>query len=130
VNDVKIKTYLVEDSATIRESLIVTLEELTDLSVVGFAETENDSVAWLTDSRNAWDLAIVDLFLKEGKGLCVVAACKTRLPHRKVIVLSNYVTPDVRTQCRLYGIDAVFDKSTDIEELLAYCVKLSQSSDA
>lgn len=122
-----IKTYIVEDSPTIRENLIATLKELAVATTVGSAETERESVAWLTNSHNDWDLAIVDLFLKQGLGLCVVAACQNRLPHQKVIVLSNYVTPAVRKQCVLLGADAVFDKSTEVEQLLAYCIKLGQA---
>jgi two-component system, OmpR family, response regulator len=124
---VQIITYVVEDNPTIRDNLIATLEELTDVNAVGTAETEGEGVDWLTNSNNAWDLAIVDLFLKQGTGLGVVSACKNRLPHQKVIVLSNYATQDVRKQAALLGADAVFDKSTEIEQLLAYCDNCSQS---
>lgn len=123
----QIKTYVVEDSPTIRDNLIATLEELTGLIAVGTAESENEGVMWLTESDNAWDLAIVDLFLKQGTGLGIVAACKNRLPTQKIIVLSNYATQDVRKQCALFGADAVFDKSTELEQLLEFCVNLSQS---
>ncbi len=122
----QIKTYVVEDNPTIRDNLIATLEELVGVNTVGTAETEREGVDWLTNSNNAWDLAIVDLFLKQGTGLGVVSACKNRLPHQKVIVLSNYATQDVRKQAALLGVDAVFDKSTEIEQLLAYCDNCSQ----
>jgi two-component system, OmpR family, response regulator len=125
---VHIKTYLVEDNPTIRDNLIATLEELTRVNAVGTAETEKDGIAWLTNSNHVWDLAIVDLFLKQGSGFGVVAACKQRLPHQKVIVLSNYATQDVRTQSAILGADAVFDKSTEIDELLAYCTTLIQET--
>jgi two-component system, OmpR family, response regulator len=125
---VHIKTYLVEDNPTIRDNLIATLEELTRVNAVGTAETEKDGIAWLTNSNHMWDLAIVDLFLKQGSGFGVVAACKQRLPHQKVIVLSNYATQDVRTQSAILGADAVFDKSTEIDELLAYCTTLIQET--
>ena len=94
-----IKTYIVEDSPTIRVNLIATLQELTSVTTVGTAETEKEGADWLTNDSNAWDLAIVDLFLKQGTGIGVIAACKSRLPHQKVIVLSNYATPEVRTLC-------------------------------
>ena len=96
------------------------------MATVGSAETEAEGVAWLSNSINLWDLAIVDLFLKQGNGLGVVSACKNRLPRQKVIVLSNYATQDVRKQCATLGADAVFDKSTEIEQLLEYCVNFSQ----
>ena len=122
----QIKTYVVEDSPTIRDNLIATLEELTGVSSVGTGETEKESVDWLTNSTNAWDLAIVDLFLKQGTGLGVVSACKNRLPTQKMIVYSNYATTAMRQRCLELGADAVFDKSTEIEQLLEYCMDLRQ----
>ena len=123
----KIKTYIVEDSPTIRDNLIATLEELTDVTAVGTAETENEGAGWLTNNNNIWNLAIVDLFLKQGTGLGVVSACKNRLPNQKVIVLSNYATPEVRKHCVLLGADVVFDKSTQIDQLLEFCINFNQS---
>ena len=38
----KLRTYIVEDNATIRENLIGTLEELASIDPVGFAETEDE----------------------------------------------------------------------------------------
>jgi two-component system OmpR family response regulator len=90
---VRLKTYIVEDNPTIRENLIGTLEELARIDAVGTAETENEGKAWLTENSGDWDLAIVDLFLKQGSGLGVLAACRDRpSPGRKVVVLSNYAT--------------------------------------
>ena len=125
----QIKTYVVEDNPIIRDNLVATLEELTPVATVGSAETEAEGVAWLSNSINLWDLAIVDLFLKQGNGLGVVSACKNRHPRQKVIVLSNYATQDIRMQCATLGADAVFDKSTEIEQLLEYCVNFSQPLD-
>lgn len=119
-----IKTYIVEDSPTIRENLISTLEEMTGVTTVGFSDRESDSVAWLTDSSHVWDLAIIDLFIAQGTGMGVIAACKNRSVKQKIVVLSNYATPDVRKQCLQLGADAVFDKSTEIELLLAFCKQL------
>ena len=123
INAVLLKTYFVEDNATIRENLIAALEELTCVTSVGTAETENEGTAWLTDRYNAWDLAIVDLFLKQGSGMGVLHAIKDRLPGQKVVVLSNYATADVRNRCQQLGADAVFDKSTEIDALMDFCVK-------
>ena len=119
----KLKTYIVEDNATIRENLIGTLEELACVQSVGIAETEEDGKAWLIRNPAQWDLAIVDLFLREGSGLGVLAACRARQPHQRVVVLSNYATPDVRVRCAQLGVDAVFDKSNEIEALVDYCIQ-------
>ncbi len=121
----RLKTYIVEDNPTIRENLIGTLEELACVVAVGIAETENDGKAWLNDSQQEWDLAIVDLFLKQGSGLGVLAACRNRLSRQKVVVLSNYATADIRQRCAQLGVDAVFDKSNEIDALVDYCLQQS-----
>jgi two-component system OmpR family response regulator len=119
----KFRAYIVEDSATIRENLIETLHELALVDAVGVAETEHEGKKWLAQNDGYWDLAIVDLFLKEGSGLNILEACRSRRPGQKMIVLSNHATNDVRWRCAQLGADAVFDKSTEIDALVDYCVK-------
>ena len=126
----KLKTFIVEDNATIRENLIGTLEELATIEAVGEAETEDDGKNWLTAENAEWDLAIVDLFLRQGNGLGVLAACQDRKAHQRVVVLSNYATPDVRLRCAQLGVDAVFDKSNEIDALVDYCIEQSQRGGA
>ena len=120
-----LKTYIVEDSPVIRESLIATLEELVPVRVVGTAEDESTAVQWLTRSGNEAELVIVDLFLKGGSGMGVLRCGQSLRPPRKMVVLSNYTTPDVRLKCLALGADRVFDKSNDIEALIAYCGALA-----
>lgn len=121
----KLRTYIVEDNATIRENLIGTLEELAEVEAVGIAETEDEGKEWLTSHASQWDLAIVDLFLRQGSGLGVLAACRDRQTGQKMVVLSNYATPDVRMRCAQLGVDAVFDKSNEIDALVDYCIERS-----
>jgi DNA-binding NarL/FixJ family response regulator len=118
------RAYIVEDSPTIRENLIETLEELALVEAVGIAETEVEGKQWLAANDDYWDIAIVDLFLKEGNGLNIVEACRARRPSQKLIVLSNHATNDIRWRCAQLGADAVFDKSTEIEQLLDYCMTI------
>jgi two-component system, OmpR family, response regulator len=115
------RAFIVEDSSTIRDNLMETLQELAQFEPVGTAETEHDAKRWL--ARNDWDLAIMDLFLREGSGLNVLEACRERKPHQKIVVLSNHSSADVRWRCRQLGADAVFDKSTELEALVEYCVE-------
>ena len=124
---VKLRTYIVEDNATIRENLIGTLEELADVLAIGTADSEDDGKAWLTANPKEWDLAIVDLFLRQGSGLGVLEACRHRLKAQKMIVLSNYATPDIRMRCAQLGVDAVFDKSNEIDALVDYCISHGRS---
>ncbi len=123
------RAYIVEDNAAIRENLIGTLEELVPIRTMGIAETEDEGTRWLARNDAQWDLAIVDLFLKEGSGLGIVKACRYRQPSQKMVVLSNHATPEIRWRCAQLGADAVFDKSTEIDDLLRYCTALADQFD-
>ncbi len=120
----RLKTFIVEDSPVIRETLIATLEELVPVQVVGTAEDEASAVQWLAQNNHQVDLVIVDIFLKAGSGLGVLRAEKSAQPCR-IVVLSNYATPDMRRKCLELGAHRVFDKSTEIEALIQYCGQLA-----
>jgi DNA-binding NarL/FixJ family response regulator len=120
-----LKTYIVEDSAVIRENLIATLEELGPVTVVGTAEDEAGAVQWLSASQNQFDLVIVDIFLKSGTGLGVISAARALTHRHKLVVLSNYATADMRAKCLSMGVDKVFDKSNEIDSLILYCNRLA-----
>ena len=98
-----LKTYIVEDSQVIRDSLISMLEELVPVVVVGAAETEAGAVQWLSHQGNQADLLIVDIFLKTGSGLGVLRAAQKLEGRRTVVVLSNYATADIRRKCLELG---------------------------
>jgi DNA-binding NarL/FixJ family response regulator len=121
----QLKTYIVEDSPRIRDSLIAALEELAPVQVVGVAEDEVVAVQWLTQPGNQVDLAIVDIFLKSGSGLGILRSLGESQKRYKLVVLSNFATPDIRRKCLAMGAQRVFDKSNEIESLLGYCDELA-----
>ncbi len=116
-------TYIAEDNNTILTNLIETLQETTEVRVLGCSATQAEASRWLKLQDGHWHLAIVDLFLKEGSGLAVLANCRNREPYQKVVLLTNYATPEIRRRAMALGADAVFDKSSEIDELLAYCIE-------
>lgn len=114
-------TYLVEDNQIVLENLIEALREIAAVQVTGHGATQAEASQWLDTHNGEWHLAIVDLFLKEGNGLGVLAGCRKREPYQKVVVLSNYATADIRRRAADLGADAVFDKSSELDDLFAYC---------
>ena len=116
------RAYIVEDSPTIRDNLIETLQELAEVEPVGTAETESEGKQWLAANDGYWDLAIVDLFLKQGSGLGVLEACQQRASGQRVVVLSNYATTDMRKRCLQLGADAerkVLDVANAMDRVVA-----------
>jgi DNA-binding NarL/FixJ family response regulator len=119
-----LKTYIVEDNAVIRENLIAALEELAPVQVVGSAADESTALCWLSQTEHAVDLVIVDIYLAQGSGLGVLRHGQTLVHPRRMVVMSNFATRDMRSKCLALGADAVFDKSQEIEALMAYCNQL------
>jgi two-component system, OmpR family, response regulator len=118
---VHLQAYVIEDNPTIRENLVGTLEELTSVRVAGTSATEDEALAWLEENIEHWDLVIVDLFLKQGSGIHLAERIRRNRPSQKMVVFSNYINPSVRKRCAQIGVDAVFDKSTEIDALVDYC---------
>ena len=50
---------------------------------------------------------------------------RRRRPDAALVVLSNYATDEMRTRCVAAGADHVFDKSRDIDVLVAFCISLA-----
>jgi DNA-binding NarL/FixJ family response regulator len=121
----RMRVFVVEDSPVIRENLSATLEEMLPARVVGTADSEAAAVAWLAAHPDGCDLVTVDVFLKGGSGLGVLKSLRDNRGRRQVVVLSNYATPDMRRRCLELGADRVFDKSSDVDALLAYCEDLA-----
>jgi DNA-binding NarL/FixJ family response regulator len=120
-----LRTYIVEDSPVIRENLIATLEEMVPLEVVGTAEDEASAVQWLNHGDHRCDLVIIDIFLKGGSGLGVLRNSVQVRDSCKLVVFSNYATPDMRRKCLELGAHRVFDKSNEIDALISYCERLA-----
>ncbi len=117
----QLAVFVVEDNAEIHENLVDTLEELTCVKVVGGSATEDGAMAWVAQHPRDWDMMVVDLFLKGGSGIRLVQRVQRARPEQKIIVFSNYVNAGVRKRCAQLGVDAVFDKSTEIDALVDYC---------
>jgi len=124
-----LNTYIVEDSPVIRENLIATLEELVPVRVVGTAEDEATALRWLAEPGQRIDLVIVDIFLKSGSGLGVLRAAQALHQQYRLVVLSNFASPDMRRKCLALGADRVFDKSTEIDALVQYCERMAAGDD-
>ena len=124
-----LNTYIVEDSPVILENLVATLEELASVKVIGSAPDEAAAVRWLSEPGPHCDLMIIDVFLKSGSGLGVLRAAARAPQSVKRVVLTNYATPDMRNKCRELGADRVFDKSSELEDLIGYCSALANGAD-
>ena len=119
----ELHAYVVEDNPSLCENLVGTLQELTCVRTIATGRTEAEAAHWLVQHPVDWDLLVVDLFLRSGSGMHLLEHLDARKSWQKVILFSNYVTAGVRKRCAQLGVDAVFDKSTEIDALVDYCAR-------
>lgn len=120
----KLKVFLIEDTQRIRSALTTILEDSGSIEVVGFAESESDALNCLRSQE--WDVAIVDIGLREGNGLGVLAGLKNDArQYGKRLVFSNDASNAVRARSMALGADGFFDKSTEIDTLISHIEAIS-----
>lgn len=97
------------------------LADLHGVSLVGTAAGETEALRMMAELRP--NLAIVDLELAAGTGFDVLREVNASpeaygAPH--LVVFSNHAHTAVRARCARLGAAAFFDKSFQLDELLAY----------
>jgi DNA-binding NarL/FixJ family response regulator len=120
--------FLIEDAKMIRDTLTELLGDYDNIEVVGFATNARDAIRWLQSPDNAWDIAVVDIFLERSNGFDVLKAVKPTRPGQRLIMFSNYVNAELRAQAQALGAAAMFDKSTDVDALLAFLTNQPEAS--
>jgi DNA-binding NarL/FixJ family response regulator len=111
------KVFVVEDSVAVRERLVEMIAGIKDAIVVGIAQDGCSAIEGILDTRP--DVAILDIELRRGTGIEVLAAVRSRLPGLTAIMLSNYSMPQYRRASVNAGADYFFDKVQDLEKLMA-----------
>jgi DNA-binding NarL/FixJ family response regulator len=124
------RIFLVEDNAVAQTQLREALAAIPHAHIVDVARTAADAKRWLAENPDAWDVALIDLFLASGHGFDVLRQCQQRQPGQRAAVFSNYTRDPVREHARRAGADAVFDKSFEIEGLLAWCEQQAEAAPA
>lgn len=116
-----LKVFLIEDSLLLQELLGGILGELDGVEFCGCAEGETEALSRLAETPV--DLVIIDIELKQGSGIGVLDALQTDSglygsPGK--VVLTNYAHTTMRQRCDRFGMDAFFDKSMQINQLVEY----------
>ena len=115
--DKLLRIFVVEDSPSVLDSLLVFLHIPGQVEIVGLADTEEEAiVAILAGSP---DVIIVDLNLREGNGLAVIDKVRQAglKPLPQIIVFTNHASPEIKQRALQLGADYVFDKSVEQEGL-------------
>ncbi|MCM4085073.1 response regulator [Paractinoplanes hotanensis] len=85
-----IAVLLVDDHPVIRAGIRAMLHDVTDLHVVGEAETGDGAVAAARELTP--DVVLMDLRMPGGDGVTATAAIRAELPGTRVVILTTYET--------------------------------------
>jgi two-component system OmpR family response regulator len=106
----KLKVLIIEDSPEIAAGLSELLLQSGRCEIVGHVASEQLALDWSFRHEGGFDVAILDLLLREGSGFGVLAHM-TKYQPGKVVVLSEYVSPVMAERCMAAGAVAAFPKS-------------------
>jgi DNA-binding NarL/FixJ family response regulator len=109
--------FIADDSPLIRDRLTAMLGELRGVEVVGQAGTLRGAVQRVRLLQPT--VVILDIRVAGSSSLDALVAIKQLTPSPIVIVLTNYAYPAYRTRYLEAGADFFFDKSTEMDKVLA-----------
>jgi len=111
----KLKVFISDDSATIRERLVTMALDLPEVDVVGQADDAPGTLDAVRQTQP--DVVILDIRMPGGNGIDVLRQVKKIEPAPKVIMLTNFAYAQYRIKCEEAGADFFLDKSTEFEKL-------------
>jgi len=122
------RVLLVEDNPDMEGLLREALSGIGGVEVAHAAQTQSAASAWLQQNPAGWDLAVIDIFLREGHGFDVLKCCGQLEPRKPAVLLTNYTREPVRSRAAELGADAVFDKLSELDDFLAFCGRLARGT--
>jgi DNA-binding NarL/FixJ family response regulator len=111
----KLKVFISDDSATVRQRLVTMALDLPEVDVVGQAGDVPESLAAIRRTRP--DVVILDIRMPGGNGIDVLREVKKMTPAPQVIMLTNFAYAQYRKKCEEAGADFFLDKSAEFEKL-------------
>ena len=111
----KLKVFISDDSATVREHLVTAVLDLPEMAVVGQAQDVPGSLDAICRTRP--DVVILGIRMPGGNGIKVLREAKKMNPAPRVIMFTNYAYAQYRKKCEEAGADFFLDKSTEFDKL-------------
>lgn len=112
-----IRIFLADDHAVVRMGLRRLIEEQPDMVVVG--EAKNGREVLLADSKESWDVLLLDLSLPRVNGIEVLRRLRSELPSLRVVCLSMYPEDQYAARLLNEGAAAYLSKDGNPQELVA-----------
>jgi DNA-binding NarL/FixJ family response regulator len=110
-----LRVLLVEDSKVLTERLTEAIRQISEVELVGTADTEAAALAAI--KRDPVDVIILDLHLKQGTGFGVMRGLPAGPGKPRIVVLTNYDLPEYKNAAIALGATHFLDKARDYGRL-------------
>lgn len=114
-DDKKIRVFIADDSATVRDRLMTLLAEMPAVEIVGQAADAAEAIQAI--QRLSPDVVILDIRMPAGSGIGVLRSLQQKPDKPKFIMLTNYPFLQYRKTCLEAGASYFFDKSSEFEKI-------------
>src|SRR6476660_6233119 len=102
------RVFIIDDSAIFRERLIGMLSDVEGIEIVGYAEDAFSVIAGLRKVKP--DVVILDIQMPgAASGIYALEKIRIENPAPKIIMLTNYSSPQYRKRCADSGAAFFFD---------------------
>jgi DNA-binding NarL/FixJ family response regulator len=121
-----LRVFVIEDSPILLERIAEAIADQPSLILVGTADCEKEALAKIRLLKP--DALVVDIKLREGNGLNVLAQLKWGEGDEakpKIVVFTNYPRQEYLRNSKQLGADYFLDKSTQFSDLPKVLIGLS-----
>lgn len=120
-----LKVFIADDSKPVADMLAELIASAGRMEVVGTGESEASTLEGI--QRLKPDVVVLDLQLKSGSGTNVIRAVRAdpALSRTRLLVTSNFASPEMRSGCLELGADGYFDKVKELQALTVHLAELA-----
>lgn len=120
-----LRVFIADDSQPVVEMLTELIAEPGAVEIVGVGATESAAIESIR--RLKPDVVVLDLQLRIGSGANVIRAVRAsaELASVRIMVTSNYTSPQMRSGCLELGANDYFDKVKEIGALIGRITQLA-----
>lgn len=122
----KLKILLVEDSKIIHKHLTQMLHDIKGVEMIGSSSSVSQGQKMM--NKQAADVVILDIQLKDSNGMELLKWVKTEYPQTCVIIFSNNADTCHRAFAKINGADYFFDKSMEFEKMARTLSKINKTN--
>src|SRR5688572_12735340 len=111
----KIRVFIADDSATVRDRLTSLLRDMPAVELIGTAADAAEAISSIQHLKP--DVVILDIRMPAGSGIGVLRSLQQMAAKPKFIMLTNYPFLQYRKTCLEAGASYFFDKSSEFEKI-------------